>query len=213
MNHEETMAWWKEKHPTYFTDMVFSFSQPRLISRMGITEKSEVLEIGFGYGRELSQFCNISKHVCGVELFQYTCELALQNCREQNVKTMPVVGVYDGRRLPYEEQTFDAIYSCFVLQHMSRLAAEALVAECLRVSKPGASILMEFYGEPAQTHPEEDRYSGVPGEGGMYNNGWTREGALDLVRRAGAEVKWYESQSVEVGVVFDNHWVCVTPGE
>lgn len=201
MDYAQTMKWWEEHAPTYFTDKVYSFSQPHLIKKLGIQSQHSVLEIGFGYGRELSQFCKLSDHVYGVELFQCTCDL---------VKDIPAtVQTYDGRTLPFTDGMFDVVYSCFVLQHMSRQAARGLLQEAHRVLKRGGRMLMEFYGDPLYQHDVEDKYSGVPGEGGMYNNGFSRMNVDALVLGLGT-LEWCEEQPVSVdGRNFYNYWACV----
>lgn len=198
MDHNEVMQWWKEHAPTYFTDKVYEFSQSHLIDSLKILKSDRVLEIGFGYGRELSQFCKLSDHVYGVELYQVTCDL---------VKDIPAeVQTYDGVNLPFQNECFDIIYSCFVLQHMSRLAAIDLINEAIRCLSPCGRILMEFYGDPLYQHSTEDRYSGDPMNGGMYNNGYTLESVQDVLKCTGLQYQ-VEKQKVSVDERnFYNYW-------
>src|SRR3990167_2213984 len=179
MDHNAVLEWWEEKAPTYFTDKVYEFSQKNLINQLHILESDKVLEIGFGYGRELSQFCKISKNVYGVELFQVTCDL---------VKDIPAkVQTYNGINLPFEDKYFDVVYSCFVLQHMSRVTAINLIIESIRCLSDNGRLLMEFYGDPFYSHPIEDRYSGVPMKGGMYNNGYSFSDVQTVLRNTGLQ--------------------------
>jgi len=205
MDYTQTMAWWEKQAPTYFTDKVYSFSVPSLIEKLEITKESHVLEIGFGYGRELSQFCKLSDYVYGVELFQVTCDLA-----RETVGNKPSLYIYDGLHLPFQEDQFDVVYSCFVLQHMSRSSARTLLTDVMRVLKPGGKALMEFYGDPAFQHDTNDMYSGIPGEGGMYNNAynWPNVNAIALGL---GEILWIEGQNVSVDKRnFQNFWLGMT---
>jgi SAM-dependent methyltransferase len=49
--------------------------------------------------------------------------------------------VHDLRKpLPFQENTFSAIYASHVLEHLYRVEADALLAECKRVLKPGGVV-------------------------------------------------------------------------
>jgi len=213
MNHEQTVQWWRDKAETYFTDKVFSFSQPQLIERLKIQPTNRVLEIGFGYGRELSQFCRKSSWVHGVELDEFTIQLAYKELQNLGYCTVPFLKTYDGRIIPFQDRFFNVVYSCFVLQHMSRVAARELIREALRVTKPGGKVLMELFGDPAYQHDTEDRFSGDPNAGGMYNNGYNLANVNALLLGLG-EILWIEPQRVSAeGRTFDNWWFCITPNE
>lgn len=204
MTHDEAVAWWLNQAPTYFTDMEFFFTRPDLIAKFNLTPKSFVLELGFGYGRELSQFCKITPHAYGLELSQVTCDLATEKCREQEVENLPTVTTYDGRFIPLPGAAMDFVYSCFLLQHMSKANAKALVREALRVTRPGGSVLMEFFGDPEFHHPTDDCFSGNPSDGtGMFNNAYTRAEieAMD-------NVVWVDEQPIST---FSNFWGCFQP--
>ena len=211
MDHQETIAWWKKQAPTYFTDMVFSFSHEDLIQRLDIQPVHRILEIGFGYGRELSQFCKLSVRVHGLEVSEYTCDLARRQLEKQGIVPLPNLQVYDGRTLPFEEDSFDLVYSCFLLQHMSRAAAKDLIREALRVTTPKGRVLMEFFGDPVYRHASEDRFNGNPDDGGgMYNNAYTVEDVHALVDGLGV-IEWIDSRPVyPAGAIFFNRWLCIT---
>jgi len=210
MNHKRTIAWWEKQAPTYFTDKIFSFSNPIAISKLNIQPEWCILEIGFGYGRELSQYCGISHHVHGVELFECTCELARKSLLGQGITELPSLVTYDGKTLPYNDDSFDVIHSCFVIQHMSRKAAKELIREALRVVTHGGQVLMEFFGDPEYRHQTEDRFSGDPEIDGMYNNAYTKDDIISLVSNLG-RVLWIDPQRVFPGsTAFDNHWLCIT---
>lgn len=206
MNHEQTLAWWEKQAPAYFTDKAFSFSCPDLISSLGVHSETRVLEIGFGYGRELSQFCRLSDHVYGVELFQCTIDLAMRELCKQDVTVEPNLQTYDGKTLPFEDGSFDLVYSCFVLQHMSRAAAKEMIRESVRVLADGGHALMEFFGDPEYYHPTNDCFSGDPNDGGMFNNAYMPGDIHTLIADIG-EAVWIESRPITK--VFSNYWLCL----
>ena len=68
---------------------------------------------------------------------------------------------------------------------------------------------MEFFGHPDYLHATEDRFSGVPGSGGMYNNAYDVGGVNALIPLE-AMLLWIEGQSVFCdGNRFNIHWTCI----
>ena len=133
MDHEQWQKWWTDRAPEYFTDKIWRFSHPDLIDRLNIQPHHCVLELGFGYGRELSQFCALSTNVYGLELTDWSCENTLIELQGRGVRPLPRLKSYDGLRLPFPSGAFNVVYSCFVIQHLSRKHALGLIRETLRV--------------------------------------------------------------------------------
>ena len=196
VDYAEWNKWWVSRASEYFTDMSWDFSQPNLINRLNIGKDSKVLEIGFGYGRELSNFCSLSNHVYGLELADWSCENALQELKSQGIDPLPCLQAYDGVFLPFTNDFFDAIYSCYVIQHLSRHHAKQIIKEAIRVLKPDGKVLFEFFGEPEYFSDGDDMFSGVDGKGGMFNNAYRREEITPLINSCGGNVLWIEDQKI-----------------
>lgn len=213
MNYEQWRGWWLEHAETYFTDKVWSFSRPDLIKKLNIQLDTKVLELGFGYGRELANFCSLSKHVYGLELSEFTCELATQGLLELGLpgEWFPQLSTYDGVHIPDFPEKFDVIYSCFVIQHLSRAHAEELIVSALESLAPGGKILFEFFGDPAYHCGGEDVFSGDPNDGGMYNNSYTKDELQFLVERCGGRMDWLAHWRIDDN--WGNHWVCFHKGD
>lgn len=206
MNYEEWNKWWQEKAPGYFTDKVWNFSRPDLIERLGITKDSHVLEIGFGYGREIFNFCKLSNNVFGVELTAFACQNAWQLLISRSVIGVPLLRMYNGLMLPFVGNSMDVIYSCFVIQHMSRDHAKTLIKSALSVIKPGGKILFEFFGDVAYYQNGKDVFSGIDGEGGMFNNAYVPEELGDIISDCGGKIEWISTDPITN--VWNNYWVC-----
>ena len=206
MTYQEWQAWWVSRAPEYFTDKIWKFSQPALIQRLGIEKDHCVLEIGFGYGRELSQFCKLSDHVYGLELTDWACENTLVELTGRGVAPLPVLKSYDGQVIPFPTQAFHIIYSCFVLQHLSREHAKALIWESLRTLKADGKILFEFFGDPAFYRGGEDVFSGEDGAGGMFNNAFTESEIPGFIESCGGRLLWLEKSPVTKD--WGNYWAC-----
>ena len=210
MKHERWLGWWRDRAEAYFTDKVWKFSRPDLIDRLGIDKETYILEVGYGYGRETEQFCMLSDHVYGLELSSHAQRAtydALTN--HGQVEILPALFTYDGQRVPFHAGKFNIVYSCFVLQHMSRMHVSDFLRECERVLRPGGLMLHEFFGDP-EFYPKAgavDAFSGDPKDGGMYNNAWTREEIIkEFGQITGLGVEWITEWPIQKD--WGNKWVC-----
>jgi ubiquinone/menaquinone biosynthesis C-methylase UbiE len=207
MNHEQWLSWWQARAATYFTDKAFNFSRPDLIKKLKLPPHPRILEIGYGYGRELSQWCKMGGNVWGVELSSETRELAIRELRKKGIaeKQLPNLVEYDGETLPFPDDSFDVVYSCFVMQHLSRDHARKIFSESLRVSRLRGHVVHEFFGDPQYWDSGKDVFSGDPDNGGMFNNSWTREEILDMVESLGV-LDWFFPHPITLE--WGNFWVC-----
>jgi SAM-dependent methyltransferase len=86
--------------------------------------RGKVLEIGGGTGSQAAALDRLGVDVTSIEM-------ATSNYRHARV--FPLIE-YDGLHIPFEDETFDTLFSSNVLEHVSRL--DVLQAEMLRVLKP-----------------------------------------------------------------------------
>jgi len=103
------------------------------------------VEIGCGIGR---MTCTFTRRFGCV----YACDLDagfLERCREAvgrfgRVDHLETIEVADGRSLDIPADTADIAFSYITLQHCDRDDALALVAEAIRVTKPGGRVALNF---------------------------------------------------------------------
>jgi glycosyltransferase involved in cell wall biosynthesis/ubiquinone/menaquinone biosynthesis C-methylase UbiE len=103
----------------------------------------QVLEVGGGMGTDLAQFARHGAIVTDVDL----SEGHLQHARE-NFRLRGLTGRFvhhDAETLPFENDTFDLVYSNGVIHHTPNTARA--VAEVLRVLKPGGRAIVMVYAE------------------------------------------------------------------
>lgn len=103
----------------------------------------DVLEIGAGLGTDLSQFARHGARVTDVDLSSGHLRLA-----EENFALRGLVGRFihhDAERLPFDDASFDVVYSNGVLHHTPDTAR--LVAEIHRVLRPGGRVIAMVYAE------------------------------------------------------------------
>ncbi len=98
----------------------------------------KVLEVGCGTGSDLLQFAKHGALATGVDLTAKHVELA-----RKRVGDLAVVYEADARHLPFEDASFDYIYSHGVLHHSDE--PEKIVREMFRVLRPGGRINVHVY--------------------------------------------------------------------
>lgn len=206
MDYDAWREWWVKRASEYFTDKIWKFSQPALIERLGIKPSDAVLELGFGYGRELSNFCRLSNHVYGLELTDWSCENTLVELVERGVSPLPILSSYDGKTLPFPTGSVNIVYSCFVIQHLSRSHAKDLIREAIRSIKDDGKVLFEFFGDPVYYKDGTDVFSGDPKEDGMYNNAYLESEIPALIDSCGGKVLWMKTTPITHQ--WGNNWVC-----
>jgi SAM-dependent methyltransferase len=98
----------------------------------------KVLEIGCGTGSDLLQFAKHGALATGIDLTTKHVELA-----RRRVGDLAVVYEADARHLPFEDASFDYVYSHGVLHHTDE--PEQVVGEMFRVLRPGGRFNVHVY--------------------------------------------------------------------
>jgi len=200
---EKCKEWWENKVADgYFTAYSFGLSRGDMISAENLSKDSFILEIGCGYGRETKPLCEISDNVYGIDISDSALELTKKHVPTVNTKS------YDGLNVPFENDMFDFIYSCFVMQHMAKKSVRILLKDALRTLKPTGHMLIEFY-QCDRNKTDRDWMSG--GVEGMYNNSFSLNDIENIFKEIGGKI--VEINSVNHGCLANeaqptyNHWV------
>jgi len=100
-----------------------------------------VLEIGVGQGTDLIQFARSGAVCSGLDITENHLQLTERNFALQGHK----VALYraDATRLPFPDGSLDCVYSFGVIHHIPE--ADEVVAEILRVLRPGGKVMAAFY--------------------------------------------------------------------
>ena len=93
----------------------------------------DLLEIGGGMGTDLLQFAKHGARVTDVDLSSGHLELAKENFKLRGLDGRFVH--HDAERLPFEDASFDVVYSNGVLHHTPN--TRNVVQEIRRVLRPG----------------------------------------------------------------------------
>jgi ubiquinone/menaquinone biosynthesis C-methylase UbiE len=113
------------------------------IMEFGRHAGEKVLEIGGGIGTDLAQFAKAGAIVTDLDLSAGHLELARENFALRGLTGEFVL--HDAERLPFDDNTFDLVYSNGVLHHTPNTTA--VVAEIRRVLKPGGRTIVMVYAE------------------------------------------------------------------
>jgi ubiquinone/menaquinone biosynthesis C-methylase UbiE len=103
----------------------------------------QLLEIGAGIGTDLSQFARNGAVVTDLDLSAGHMAHAQENFALRGLQARFVH--HDAERLPFDDNTFDVVYSNGVLHHTPN--TRSVVAEIRRVLKPGGKTIIMMYAE------------------------------------------------------------------
>ena len=161
--------------------MGFGRASQELVSQANIERGQCVLDIGCGTGtlivRLKQQYPAVQ--VVGLDPDAKALRRARKKAGRAGVSVQLDHGFAD--ELPYEERSFDRVFSSFMFHHLEEPERERTAREVLRVLKPGGSFhLLDFVSDDA-AHGFFDRF--MKGHALMTTN--TNERLLQLISRAG----------------------------
>lgn len=140
---------WNEIHAAYEKTLVplFSIAAQRGLELVGPSRDAEILDVACGPGTLTLLAAPKVRKVCAVDFASSMIDL-LEKRRTRAALTNIEAQVADGTKLPYENDRFDAAFSCFGVFLFADRAAG--FTELRRVLKPGAKLMISSW---------------VPGEG------------------------------------------------
>jgi ubiquinone/menaquinone biosynthesis C-methylase UbiE len=157
--YDEFAAWYeKERHHGYhrlIDDLQVDLLSPAVAG-------SDVLEVGCGTGLLLERVAPVARSARGIDLSPGM----LQQARERGLDVVEGCAT----DLPFEDETFDVVYSFKVLAHVEDI--RSAVRECCRVTRPGGALFLEFY------NPHSLRYLARTLGGAKRISESTRESAV-----------------------------------
>jgi len=120
---------------------IFDFAQ------FSSSRGQRVLEIGVGMGADYEQWLRAGAIATGVDLSQESLAHTRQRCEIAGFK--PDLHLADAEKLPFQNETFDVVYSYGVMHHSPDPAQ--CINEALRVLKPGGTARIMLYHDPSVT--------------------------------------------------------------
>ena len=142
--HEKLLKDWADKERVA-KKVVEDFKK-----RAGELEGRTLLDAGFGNGTFIAAFAEAGSIVSGIEINPILFDLATKNLQKLNITAN--LKSYDGYTFPFQDNSFDYVYSTSVLEHVTDPVM--FLKEINRVLKPGGKVYLSFPNRfaPRETH-------------------------------------------------------------
>lgn len=132
--YDEFATWYeKERHDGYHA--MIDDLEVDLI--MPWARDADVLEVGCGTGLILRRVEPFARRATGIDISPGMLEVA----RERGLEVLEG----NATELPFEDESFDLVYSFKVLAHVKDI--DLAFDEMLRVTRPGGRLVLEFYNK------------------------------------------------------------------
>jgi len=110
---------------------------------LNVQQGEHVLEIGYGTGNTMIHLATAvgdSGSVSGIDVSTGMLDVATKKLESKGFAERIDLCVGDARKLPYEDNTFDAVFASFTLELFPLDDIPAVLAEVTRVLKPGGRL-------------------------------------------------------------------------
>ena len=110
------------------------------VDALAVQPGESVLELGFGTGNEvleLAKRVGPTGRVAGIDVSEGMRAVTQKKLDEAQPEATIELSVGDARKLPYPDQSFDAVYTSFTLELFPLEDIPGVLAEVKRVLKPG----------------------------------------------------------------------------
>lgn len=145
----------------FITDSNEHVAREKGQAALALQAGESVLEIGFGPGRGLVDFANqvgADGHVCGLDISEGMVEVAQKRLEDEQLASRVELTVGDGRKLPYEDNRFDAVFMSFTLELFDLADIPTVLDQCKRVLRSGGRLGVVTMFDKDGTHGLQDLY-------------------------------------------------------
>jgi ubiquinone/menaquinone biosynthesis C-methylase UbiE len=126
------------------------------VAALGVKPGERVLELGFGTGNEVLELAGLvgpAGAVAGIDVSPGMLQVAHEKLAERKPAAAVELTVGDARRLPYPDESFDAVYTSFTLELFPEDDVTLVLAEVWRVLKPGGRVAVVSMATPKGSEP------------------------------------------------------------
>jgi SAM-dependent methyltransferase len=157
-----------------------------------------VVDVGCGTGRDVKLLRSLERVAIGIDLVP------------QMLVGLAGVAVCDARVMPFEDQSFDAVYSSAGLVHLDPDAFADAVTEMCRVAKPGAALTLSV--RHRGRHHDDNGWESSP-FGDRWYQRWNAEVLAETCHRSGVAIEGVSIQddATRPGIAWATVWGYVLP--
>ncbi len=138
---------------TAYYDMAIKITMPEMKFRRILVEEinpkanERILEFGFGTGQNLLLLhkANPNTKLIGLDIDPKVKAIAEYKLAKNNIE-IPL-HLYDGHVLPFEDNSFETIYSCLVFHQLDAETKLNSLKELHRVIKPNGKLIIADWGK------------------------------------------------------------------
>jgi ubiquinone/menaquinone biosynthesis C-methylase UbiE len=107
--------------------------------------KIKVLDVACGTGRMLPEVFSNKNEIeyVGLDTSESMTNILKQKAKEMGVEKKVKIVVGDATKIPFEDNSFDLVYSFHLLWHIPQEEQEKIIKEMLRVTKPNGMIIFD----------------------------------------------------------------------
>ena len=136
-----------------FYDLAFKLVLPenilrnKLIAELDPIDGETILEFGYGTGQNLVVAYNRNKTIIltGIDIDPSIRQIASYKIKKKGIPV--VLDLYDGKTFPYNDNSFDKVYSSLVFHHLDTESKINCLNEINRVLKPGGKLVIGDWGK------------------------------------------------------------------
>jgi len=140
-------AWWDDEEAGSLSSLRYGVNPPRFRYYRGIIDRyaggssafRKILDIGCGGGYLAEEFAKAGFSVTGLDPVHKSLETALAHAGQATLDIRYLQGV--GETLPFAAASFDAVFCCDVLEHVSDY--RLVTAEIARILRSGGLFFFE----------------------------------------------------------------------
>ena len=120
-----------------------------LIRKMEILSGEKILDFGSGTGTLLvmAKTAHPDAEIQGVDIDPDIIKIARKKIADRKLDIK--ITRYDGKRLPFGDNSIDKVMSSLVFHHISTDRKPLILKEIFRVLKPGGKIIIADFGRPS----------------------------------------------------------------
>ena len=177
--------------PDIYNRLIHRLQKRALLQAARITETGTCLEFGCGVGRWEESLSSRVKTICGIDISSEMLSEAEEKLKAAGIENVQLCR-FDGRRIPYQTDSFDLLFSVTVLIHI--IDPEILrgaIGEICRVTAPDGQILvLEGFRTGSAESPPHVRYRSEEYIADRFNeNGWRLRSSTPVYYRIPEETR------------------------